>query len=923
MRSLSDTQWSRYFALAKRLQQLPVNRRWRRLRELRRQQRHPSLLSLLELRAGQRPDADRDRSGEQLRQFTLDRPLASGGMGVVYRATQTFTDGVSRKVAVKLIHPQLLLHDPNAALLRFEQEIAALIRLDHRYIAKVYDGGVHAMPETGEQVAFLAMELAPGQPLDDYVKAQGRRRDSADLLALFARLCEAVAYAHRQGVVHRDLKPTNVLVDDTGNPKVIDFGLALTDDSADLRACGGAGTPAYMSPAQLAGNAVPTPADDVYSLGVMLCELLTGRRPSPDDTAVLLADIDDRPRRVVARALAPTPAGRFRDAAALLKALRHCVDRETELSRRERDCRRVVAGKVKAFWIEGVLRHSLHDAVRLELGLEHCPSALEQPWELLVQRPDSAPHPLPPGTRPVELFDAASGQRGGLLLLGEPGAGKTTLLLELARDLLHRADRDPDAPVPAVFHLATWAERRPALIDWLVDELDKRYDQPPGVARACLERGLLLPLLDGLDEVAPAHRAACVAAINAFRRHHGAPPVAVCSRSADYRRLPTRLRSGSAVVIRPLPRHQVDSYLVQAGEPLARLRTDLTTDPQLYELLDTPLMLNVAALAYRRKPLPGRRRADRCGREQLLAAYVDAVFKRRTKSDRYPPDQVVVWLAWLAGALTRHEQSVFYLEWMQPDWLPTRAQQRLVSIGSVMVCGFVFALLLGGFAAGGVSSGLPVTIVLGLASSWAFGAAGFGDQIRPLTRLRCSWPALRRGLAGKLTAALAAGIFSAVNIGWLVDWPVGVAVGGLFGLAFIGFGALDFELQRTDAGHQAVANQGLHRSARTALAGAAVGGLLGALAGGLAGGLDGALFGGAAFALILSLFLGGHTCIQHLLLRILLWTNGDAPLNYVRFLDYAAERILLQKVGGGYLFIHRSLRDYFAELHRTGKPLDR
>jgi len=121
----------------------------------------------------------------------------------------------------------------------------------------------------------------------------------------------------------------------------------------------------------------------------------------------------------------------------------------------------------------------------------------------------------------VKVFDAME----QLLILGAPGSGKTTLLLELARDLLDRAARDPTHPIPVVFPLSTWAESRRPLAEWLVEELYQRYVVHRKIGQAWVEADQILPLLDGLDEVKPAHRAACVEAINAFRKAHDLPLV--------------------------------------------------------------------------------------------------------------------------------------------------------------------------------------------------------------------------------------------------------------------------------------------------------------------------------------------------------------------------------------------------------------
>src|SRR5262247_4158183 len=169
--------------------------------------------------------------------------------------------------------------------------------------------------------------------------------------------------------------------------------------------------------------------------------------------------------------------------------------------------RRQMLEKVRLTWLKGLLEPSLSQLARIELGLETKPDAVDRPFDLLVQRPKQAPPPLPPGTPISQIFDDAG---NALLILGEPGAGKTTLLLELTRDLLERAQQDERHLIPVVFTLSSWAEQRLTLADWLVDELSKRYDVPHKLAKAWVDDELILPLLDGLDEVAAEHRDTCV-----------------------------------------------------------------------------------------------------------------------------------------------------------------------------------------------------------------------------------------------------------------------------------------------------------------------------------------------------------------------------------------------------------------------------
>lgn len=180
--------------------------------------------------------------------------------------------------------------------------------------------------------------------------------------------------------------------------------------------------------------------------------------------------------------------------------------------------------------------------------------------------------------------------------------------MELCRDLLLRAEQRETQPVPVIFNLSSWAQRRPRLEEWLVEELITKYQVPPRTARAWVESDALLPLLDGLDEVPTAHREACVAACNDYSGRH-LVPLAVCSRSADYDALATKLQLQRAVLVRPLTKAPADSYLAQTGEALAGLLEQLSEDAQFGELAITPLMLQVLSLTYGGLPVDaeGRR----------------------------------------------------------------------------------------------------------------------------------------------------------------------------------------------------------------------------------------------------------------------------------------------------------------------------
>jgi hypothetical protein len=226
------------------------------------------------------------------------------------------------------------------------------------------------------------------------------------------------------------------------------------------------------------------------------------------------------------------------------------------------------------------------------------------------------------------VYDASDGE---LLILGAPGSGKTTLLLELARDLLLRAEHDEHHPLPVVFNLSSWSLKQQRLTAWLVEELNSKYQVPRKLAQALVDADQILPLLDGLDELAPKSRTACIEAINLYREEHGLLPLVVCSRIADYLEQNTRVLLRNAVTIQPLTEAQVNAYLASGGEPLRSLRLALHYDAALRELTKSPLMLSILTLTSYDKPVEELLQrvspADR--QQQVFEHYIENVLNRR------------------------------------------------------------------------------------------------------------------------------------------------------------------------------------------------------------------------------------------------------------------------------------------------------
>ncbi len=267
-------------------------------------------------------------TGQSFGRYHILEQLGEGGMATVYKAYDT---RLETDVAVKVIRNEnLTFGTMDQALIRFEREAKALARLTHPNIVKVTDYGEY------EGRPYLVMEYLPSGTLK---KKLGRCTPWQDALRLLLPIAHALDFAHRQGMIHRDVKPSNILITADGEPMLTDFGIAKILDiheNTELTGTGvGIGTPEYMAPEQWTGNS--STKSDQYALGVVLYEILTGRKPYPTDTpaAILLKQVNeplpspsefvkelpDRIEKLLLKTLAKDPADRYENMADFASAI--------------------------------------------------------------------------------------------------------------------------------------------------------------------------------------------------------------------------------------------------------------------------------------------------------------------------------------------------------------------------------------------------------------------------------------------------------------------------------------------------------------------------------------------------------------------------------------------------------------------------
>ena len=514
----------------------------------------------------------------------------------------------------------------------------------------------------------------------------------------------------------------------------------------------------------------------------------------------------------------------------------------------------------------------------------------------------------------IEVFEE-SNIDGRLLILGNPGAGKTTLLLELAKDLITRAQDNPDYPIAVLFEMTNWRDDKQIIANWLQADLKFRYNVPEKITREWLSTEKLVPLLDGLDELGLSRQSICIDKINEFLQSLNLLSLVVCCREEEYQQgeaILSNLRG--AVCLQPLSEKQIQDYLRELK--CKHLWEGIKNDADgLEELAKTPLFLNLIPVAYPNGLVSKGKRfnsederkeyREKC-RQELFNKYIEGRLEAHHDRKGYKAEDVKRWLVWLAKTMKEHKLKEFYIEKMQPSYLENRKQRILYSFLAVLIFVLIFGLI------SGLISGLIFGLIFGLISGLIFGLIfglinGLSHKIETVETLKIGFD-VKSCLIIWLISGLIIGLISGLINGLLH----GLMVGLIYGLLGLGGNEL---INKTSA------NQGIKESINNIFIFALISLPLFMLLNFAVSYVQGTsinIFVLVQFVLVISLSLSilfaGTPVIQHFSLRLILWKNRSIPWNYARFLKYADERKLIDQVGGRFTFIHDKLQEHFAKI---------
>ena len=666
------------------------------------------------------------------------------------------------------------------------------------------------------------------------------------------------------------------------------------------------------------------------------------------------------------------------------------------------------------------LDQSLHNRVSILLEKEEDPSQVIPPWAIDVKIGTHQPFRLPSNTTITDIYERED-IKGRLLILGAPGSGKTTTLLQLAQVLIIRVQSDINQPIPVLLNLSSWKDDKQSIKDWIWTELTSKYKRikiRKDIAKKWLQDETLIPLLDGLDELASSRQEICVKALNQFLESEWSSNVVVCSRTEEYQHYSSQLELNGSIILQPLSQKQVQDYVQRTeGE---ELWLSIRDDDNLMELAKTPLLLNIIVISCEEISFDKWQnlKSSQERLSYLFDAYIRRMLVRQYKGKKPKLEKVKQWLKWLSIQLINENNTEFFIEYIHPYYLKSDKEKMIfggiVGVISGVILGFILGLISPQmYVIHWLNQGFYFWLINGLIFGLILGMIGGLNKdkvpsVETLKKYLVILNKFRKKLIYLLISLLIVGMIAGL-IFWgfygmifvlILGLTVGMIVWGLifqpiydvidmliYGRLYDLIGIVNktkitpletIKISLVFFRKEAIILPifvfvfGLYGLIFGRIVGLIVGLILGLMlwiTGGITGdkieiktspnqGIKASLknmirltfipiiISGIMWILIqrvlepivshpnlknlnemilivlglviaVNIFKSGLPIIQHFSLRVVLWLSGYAPWNYARFLNYATDRLFLQRVGGGYRFIHRLLQEHFSKIRTS------
>lgn len=364
---------------------------------------------------------------------------------------------------------------------------------------------------------------------------------------------------------------------------------------------------------------------------------------------------------------------------------------------REKSSREKLLDEVKRE-VKAGRSQSLHKAVLLNLHADKPPQQFRRSWDIDLKIGSRPSVQVPQKAGIIQLFDRMGGK---LVILGAVGAGKTTTLRELAAKLVNRAENDANLPCPVLLNLASRKDDSVAIADWIIEQIQIKYNIPVNISQQWLAQQQLLPLLDGLDEIESELHENLIQRINKFIEDFQPKHLVICSSFEAYKNCQNRFRLQAAILLKPLTETQIREYLIAARS--RELWYNIEREPELLKLAKTPLLLSLLTLAYEEILIESWKRlpSTEAQRQYLLNAYIRRQMTREINQQWYPkgkeprPEQIRYWLVWLAKKMETENLTEFSVEKITSSWLQTKQQQQMCLIGVIVITGLILSLTAG------------------------------------------------------------------------------------------------------------------------------------------------------------------------------------------------------------------------------------